>query len=85
MMQPIMPQQRVAPLPIAQLMQAAPADPPPEKDAYEQPVRAGKKGELPMEIVAFAQGVYQKPQPQQQQGNKGNGLGLQPGWGGKGK
>lgn len=84
--QPPAPPPRVPPLPLAQLLQAAPSAPPPNQDAYSRPVNVTEKGGLPLEICAFAQGIYAANQhqhqlPQQKQDSKA----LQPGWGGQGK
>ena len=83
MNQPPMPPPRVPQLPIAQLIQKMPSNPPPETNAYDNPAKAGDKGGLPLEICAFAQSVYMHPQ--MQPGGASGAVGLEPGWGGKGR
>jgi hypothetical protein len=84
MNQPPAPPLRVQPLPIAQLINKLPGTPKPGESAYDHKYEEGEKGGLPMEIVAFAQGLYVPPQipPAGQQGQP---LAPQPGWGGQGR
>jgi hypothetical protein len=83
MNQPPAPPPRVAPLPIAQLINKLPGTPPPGHSAYDEN-HEEEKGGLPMEIVAFAQGLYIPPQVPPA-GNQGQPLAPQPGWGGAGR
>lgn len=82
-MQPQGPAPRVPNLPVAQLLQKLPGTPAPEKNAYDAPIKDGDKGGLPMEICAFAQTVYVRPQVQP--GPPNPAMALQPGWGGQGR
>ena len=79
---PILPTQRVPSLPIAQLLHQIPNLPDPADNAYLKKSKSGKKGGLPIEIVAAAQDVYTKTSPQP--GNGGPAP-LQGGWGGAGR
>lgn len=74
---------RVPAQPIAQLLQSLPPTPAPDKNAYNATSTEGDKGGLPMEICAFAQGMYAMPQPPG--GGKPSPLAMQPGWGGQGR
>jgi hypothetical protein len=64
--------------------------PPPQASAPEgflsNPASYEKKGGLPIEMILQVQKVYQTPEPQvNAQGQQQQGLGLKPGWGGKGR
>jgi len=84
MNQPPMPPPRVQPLPIAQLIDKLPGTPEPGGSAYDKQYESGEKGGLPLEIVAFAQGLYIMPQIPPA-GQKPQPLAPQPGWGGMGR
>lgn len=77
------PQPRIPKLPVAQLLQKIPAEPDAGSNAYDAPAKEGEKGGLPMEICAFAQTMYAMPTVNNT--NSGQGMALQPGWGGQGR
>lgn len=81
---PPMPPPRVPPLPIAQLLNKLPGTPGPNESAYDSKYEAGSKGGLPMEIVAFAQGMYVPPHLPPPTGAPPP-ISPQPGWGGQGR